>query len=185
MKLCDNFKCPVQKKPYPPGAQGKSRGKRRRTVSEYGKQLLSKQKAKRIYGVKEKQFSNYFKNSPTGELAIQKLEMRLDNVTFRLGLANTRAMARQLVSHGHITVNGKKTSIPSYQTRVSQTIGLKKKSKVSPVFKDLSEVLKKYEPPSWLTLDVQNLEGKLVSLPSIEETGVASEVTLIGEFYSR
>ncbi len=185
VKLCDNLKCPVQKKPYPPGIHGKKGGKRRRTVSEYGKQLLAKQKAKRIYGIREKQFSNYFKGAPSSERIVQRLEMRLDNVVFRLGFASTRSMAKQLVTHGHVLVDGKKLTIPSYQTKISQIIHLKEKSKVSPLFKDFPLTLKKHEPPSWLLFDIGRLEGKVASLPSLEETGVIEEISLIGEFYSR
>lgn len=185
VKICDNFKCPVQKKPYPPGIHGKKGGKRRRTTSEYKRQLLAKQKIKRIYGVREKQFSNYFKTLGSGELAIQRLETRLDNVVFRLGFSNTRAMARQLVSHGHFLVDGKKVTTPSYQMRVSQVVCLKERSKESPLFKDLPLTLKKYEPPAWLSLDGTQLEGRIVSFPTREGAGVMEEATLVGEFYSR
>lgn len=183
MRLCDNRKCPVQKKPYPPGIHGKKR--RRSALSEYGAQLLIKQKTRRIYGVKEKQFRKYFKDSSSPGLAIQKLEMRIDNVVFRMGLASTRAMARQLVSHGHILINGKKVKTPSYQTKVSQTVSIKEKSRTIPMFEDLFLSLKKHIPPSWVSVDAKKLEGKINAVPSIDEAGLPGEVTLIGEFYSR
>lgn len=186
VKLCDNFKCPVQKKPYPPGKHGKTRRKRRRTaLSEYGVQLAAKQKAKRIYGIRERQFGRYFKDSTSIDRALRTLEMRLDNVVFRLGFARTRFMAKQLITHGHIIVDGKKVNIPSFQTRPRQVIGIREKSKSTPLFKDLSVTLKKYETLSWLSLDSKNLEGKIINMPSSGEIGLLAEGALIGEFYSR
>lgn len=173
----------MQKKPYPPGIHGKKR--KRAVLSEYGAQLLIKQKTRRIYGVKEKQFRKYFKESSSSDLAIQKLEMRLDNVVFRMGFASTRAMARQLVSHGHIFVNGVKVRVPSYQTKVSQVIGIKEKSRAILIFKDLQISLKKYNPPSWISIDAKKLEGKISAVPTTGEIGLPGEVTLIGGFYSR
>ena len=186
MKLCDNFKCPVQKKPYPPGKHGKiRRSKKRTTLSEYGKQLAAKQKARRIYGIRERQFGRYFKDSKSIDRAFEALEMRLDNVVFRLGFARTRFMARQLITHGHVIVDGEKVTIPSFQTRPSHVIGIQEKNKSTPLFKDLAVALKKYETPSWLSLNVESLEGKVLNLPTHDEIGLRAEGVLIGEFYSR
>jgi len=182
-------KSAMVKKPYPPGIHGRSRpGK----LSEYGQQLKSKQKVKNIYRLLEKQFKNYVKSSVTSkkspyELIINKLEHRLDNVVFRSGLAQSRDQARQLVNHGHITVNGKKVSIPSYQVSIGDTISVREGSKKSPYFSSLMpQWFKSYEAPSWITIDKEKVMSVMKGHPIPEETGIRTEdLQSIIEFYSR
>ena len=164
-------------------------GNRRKKVSEYGAQLKEKQKVRFIYGVLEKQFRHYFEKASnmkgvTGENMLQLLELRLDNVVYRLGLAKTRRMARQVVGHGHIRVNGKKVDIPSYQVKAGDVITLRQRSAESELFKGLREgtgVLL----PKWLTFDAQNLTGTVAALPSREDIDYDVQENMIVEFYSR
>jgi len=163
---CFTAKCAMVKKPYRPGIHGKMR----RTVSEYGAQLIEKQKLCRIYNIRERQFKRYFKEASKekgilGENIVKKLETRLDNVVFRLGWAESRRKARQLVNHGHFLVNNKKVNIPP--------------------FKDLSTKLKKYEPPKWLSLDKKKLVGKVLSFPSLEDANIPVDIHMVIEYYSR
>ena len=166
-----------------PGSQ------RRRKVSEYGIQLKEKQKVKFIYGVLEKQFAAYYTKAAnmkgvTGDNMLRLLEQRLDNVVYRLGLAKTRRMARQVVVHGHIRVNGKKVNIPSYSVKVGDVITVRQKSAESEMFKALREgttVL----TPKWLTFDAQNLTGTVNALPAREDIDYQVEESAIVEFYSR
>ena len=175
------------RKPYAPGQHGK----RKRRLSEYGKQLAEKQKLKIIYGVRESQFRNYFEKASTsgrrtGQELVSLLERRLDNVVYRLGLATTRAQARQIVGHGHFKVNGRKVTIPSYQVHEGDEVQLKESSKESPMFKDLDIRIKKYEPPVWLTLDKETRKGTVLRMPGEEALkDVPVEVAQIVEFYSR
>ena len=164
-------------------------GNRRRKVSEYGLQLKEKQKVKFIYGVLEKQFEAYYLKAAsmkgvTGDNMLSLLELRLDNVVYRLGLAKTRRMARQVVSHGHIRVNGQKVDIPSYQVKVGDVITLRQRSTESEMFKVLREgttVL----TPKWLTFDAPNLTGTVNALPSREDIDYQVQESNIVEFYSR
>lgn len=164
-------------------------GQRRKKVSEYGMQLKEKQKVKFVYGVLEKQFHRYYEKANnmkgvTGENLLQLLELRLDNTVYRLGLAATRRQARQLVVHGHILLNGKKVDIPSASVSVDDVITVRERSKDQPHFKALKEgtgVL----VPKWLTLDAENLTGKVVALPSREDIDCPIEEHLIVELYSR
>ena len=164
-------------------------GNRRKKVSEYGAQLKEKQKVRFIYGVLEKQFRHYFEKASnmkgvTGENMLQLLELRLDNVVYRLGLAKTRRMARQVVGHGHIRVNGKKVDIPSYQVKAGDVITLRQRSAESELFKGLREgtgVLL----PKWLTFDAQNLTGTVAALPAREDIDYEVQENMIVEFYSR
>ena len=164
-------------------------GNRRRKVSEYGAQLKEKQKVKFIYGVLEKQFAKYFEKAAhmkgiTGENMLQLLELRLDSVVYRLGLAKTRRMARQVVAHGHIRVNGEKVDIPSYSVKVGDVITLRPRSAESEMFKVLREgttVL----TPKWLTFDAPNLTGTVVALPAREDVDFEPQMQMIVEFYSR
>ena len=164
-------------------------GTRRKKVSEYGQQLKEKQKVKFIYGVLEKQFEKYYVKASnmkgvTGENMLQLLERRLDNVVYRLGLAKTRRMARQVVSHGHIRVNGQKVDIPSYSVKVGDVITLRPRSAESEMFKVLREgttVL----TPKWLTFDAQNLTGTVNALPAREDIDFELQENMIVEFYSR
>ena len=164
-------------------------GNRRKKVSEYGAQLKEKQKVRFIYGVLEKQFRHYFEKASnmkgvTGENMLQLLELRLDNVVYRLGLAKTRRMARQVVGHGHIRVNGKKVDIPSYQVKAGDVITLRQRSMESEMFKSLREGTSVLLP-KWLTFDVQNLTGTVAALPSREDIDYEVQENMIVEFYSR
>jgi len=184
---CFSPKCAMVRRPYIPGIHGRSL---RRRISEYGRQLIEKQKIRFTYGISEKQLKNYFKEiinqkGNKEELFVKKLESRLDNVVFRLGWASSRKSARQLVSHGHILVNGKKVDIPSFQVKKGDVIKIKEKSKQKKPFKDLSTLLKKYEPPRWLSLDKKKLEGKVKGEPTIEDMGKISELNMVIEYYSR
>ena len=164
-------------------------GTRRRKVSEYGAQLKEKQKVKFVYGVQERQFQRYYLKASTmkgitGDLMLQLLELRLDNVVYRLGLAKTRRMARQVVNHGHIRVNGNKVDIPSYNVKVGDVITLRPRSASSEQFKGLREgttVL----TPKWLTFDAPNLTGTVNALPAREDLDLQVQENMIVEFYSR
>ena len=164
-------------------------GQRRKKVSEYGAQLKEKQKVRFIYGVLEKQFQHYFEKASnmkgvTGENMLSLLELRLDNVVYRLGLAKTRRMARQVVGHGHIRVNGNKVDIPSYQVKVGDVITLRQRSQEYEVFKALREGTSVLTP-KWLTFDAQNLTGKVSALPSRDDIDYEVQENMIVEFYSR
>jgi small subunit ribosomal protein S4 len=180
----------LQKRPFPPGQHGPTA--RRRQVSDYGLQLLEKQKVKYMYGVLERQFRRTFEQAArrsgvTGEYLLSLLERRLDNVVYRLGLATTRAQARQLVAHGHITVDGRKTNIPSYTLKVGQVIAVRTESRSRNYFKNLvdSGDLNKYQAPDWLRLSPAELSGTVVSLPRREDAEQGINEQLIVEFYSR
>ena len=168
----------------PPGEHG-SRGRKR--LSEYAVQLREKQKVKRIYGMSEKQFRGFFKTAAkargnTGEMFLTMLERRLDNVIYRLGFANTRNMARQLVSHGHVFINGNKVSIPSYITSIGEVITLSPKAQAHPVvIANIKE--KDYNPPKWL--ERKAIVGRIKSLPEREDIDLEVNEQLIIEFYSR
>lgn len=183
---CYSDKCAFTRKGYPPGAHGQSRPK----ISEYGLQLREKQKTRRIYGVLEKQFRRYFKEADrrkgiTGEILLQILESRLDNIVYRMGLARSRADARQLIRHGHYTVNGRKVNIPSYLTRPGDVIAVREKSKNSALFKELAEWGAAQGTVNWLEVDRENMSGKVVRLPSRGELDVPISEHLIVELYSR
>lgn len=183
---CYSDKCAVDRKSYAPGQHGQSRKK----ISEYGLQLREKQKARRIYGVLEKQFRNYFKKAErqkgiTGENLLRFLERRLDNVVYRLGYASSRIEARQLVRHGHFTVNGKRVNIPSYLVEVGDVIKVAEKSAKSPKFKELAEAAAHRTPPAWLESNVDGLEGRVLAFPSREEIDTGIEEHLIVELYSK
>ncbi|MFH1978952.1 MAG: 30S ribosomal protein S4 [Patescibacteria group bacterium] len=183
---CLSPKCPISRKPYPPGR----RAKRMKPLSEYGAQLKEKQKLKFLYGLREKQFVNYVKKAMKkggeniGLQVIQLLESRLDNIVFRLGLAKSRSSARQMVNHGHICLNGRKLSIPSAYVKKSDKISIRSQSAGKKLFEDLDIHLKKYTPPTWLKLDKVKKEGEILGIPS---TDVELDVkpNLIIEYYSR
>ena len=183
---CETAKCAIEKRAYPPGQHGQGRKK----FSEYGTQLREKQKVKRIYGVLEKQFRNYFfaadkKKGITGENLLQKLELRMDNVIYRMGLASSRSTARQLVGHGHFTVNGKKMNIPSYALEQGDTIALNpNKIKKIPV-KNAIENIKGKTIPDWLSFDTDSKQGIIQALPTREHVAMPIEEQLIVELYSR
>lgn len=164
-------------------------GTRRKKVSEYGAQLKEKQKVKFVYGILEKQFNRYFERAAsmkgiTGDNMLQLLELRLDNVVYRLGLAKTRRMARQVVGHGHIRVNGKKVDIPSYSVKVGDVITLRPASVEKEMFKSLREGTSVLTP-KWLTFDAQNLTGTVNALPAREDIDLQVQENMIVEFYSR
>ena len=164
-------------------------GTRRKKVSEYGAQLKEKQKVKFVYGILEKQFNRYFERAAsmkgiTGDNMLQLLELRLDNVVYRLGLAKTRRMARQVVGHVHIRVNGKKVDIPSYSVKVGDVITLRPASAEKEMFKSLREGTSVLTP-KWLTFDAQNLTGTVNALPAREDIDLQVQENMIVEFYSR
>lgn len=181
---CYSPKCAIEKRNYAPGQHGQSRKK----ISEYGLQLREKQKAKRFYGVLETQFRNYFekaakKKGITGENLLIMLETRLDNAVFRMGFASSRKEARQLVRHGHFTVNGAKQNIPSFSVKAGDTIKVKEKSASSPKFKEIKDM--SISVPSWITVDVEKLEGKVVAMPRREDIDTPIAEHLIVELYSK
>lgn len=184
--ICGSPNCPVIKKNAgPPGQQGV---KGRRKISEYGMQLREKQKAKRIYGVLEKQFSNYYKmaasqKAATGTVLLQLLETRLDNTVYRLNLAQTRTQARQLVSHGHIMVNNKVVTTPSYHVKIADVISFSTKAASFNFIQKLAQDTKDAKLPSWL--DKKGLVGKIVSMPNSQELDANINERLIVEYYSR
>ncbi len=188
---CFSPKCAMTRKAYSPGQQGASGGSRRRFQSEYGTQLREKQKVKRIYDVREKQFRNYYekasrKEGVTGEELLKMLEMRLDNVVYRASFADSRSKARQMVSHGHIIVNGKKVNIASYEVRAGDKIGFFDKFKKSKDYKTIEEKLtSKPEIAQWLTLDAKKLEVTVSNNPERDNIEAQINENLIVEFYSR
>ena len=184
---CYTNKCAIDRRSYAPGMHGQSRGKK---PTEFGIQLREKQKARRIYGVLEKQFRGYFDKAArqkgmTGENLLRILERRLDNVVYRLGFAASRPEARQFVTHGHITVNGKRVDIASYQVKVGEVISIKEKSRELNRVKEIIERLKDRSVPAWLSLDVENVTGTVIQLPSREDVQIPIEEHLIVEKYSR
>src|SRR3989344_5842821 len=182
-------KSAMVKKPYPPGLHGK---KGSRKLSEFGLQLKSKQKVKNIYRLLERQFKNYIKSSLASKkepyaTILNKLESRLDNTVFRMGFGQSRDQARQLVSHGHILVNGKRVNIPSYEVPVGDTITVREGSKKSVFFSSLvNQWLKNYETPPWLAMNKDKLEGKVTGKQTVEESCIRpDDLQSIIEFYSR
>lgn len=188
---CFSPKCPFIERPYAPGILDSQR-KHRGSVSEYGQQLKEKQKLRNVYGVGEKQFSNYVKNlnlianknkiNPSNALIVS-LESRLDNVVYRTGLASSRALARQLVSHGHFTVNGKKLNVASHTVKVGDVVAVREGSKGAKVFTALMEKIKDIKTASWLTFDAANLSATVASLPN--DADQKFDIQKVLEFYSR
>jgi small subunit ribosomal protein S4 len=175
----------IEKRPYAPGPHGPNQ---RKKMSEYGQQLQEKQKLRHMYGVTERQFRNLFDRAGKlkgvyGENFMILLESRLDNLVYRLGLARTRRQARQLVNHGHITVDGKRLDIPSYQVKIGQTIGVREKSNNFAIIKEAVEV--NNFVPDYLTFDADKLEGTFTRLPERSELPAEINEALIVEFYSR
>lgn len=184
---CLGPKCPVTRRAFPPGQHGPTS---RAKITPYGVQLRQKQKAKRIYGLMEKQFSNYFTKAAsrpgdTGVFLKQFLEMRFDNIVFRLGFAKSRAQARQLVGHGLLTVNGKSVDIPSYQLRAGDIVAIKENKVAKGAFKEIKDRLSKHQAPGWLTIDAAAATGKVINRPTAEELEQSFDAKLIVEFYSR
>lgn len=184
---CYSSKCAIDRRQYAPGMHGQSRGKK---PSDFSIQLREKQKVRRIYGVLEKQFHRYFvmgsrQKGMTGENLLRLLERRLDNVVYRLGFAASRPEARQLVNHGHITVNGRRVDIASYLVNTGELISIKATSRDNNRIKEMAEILKDRAVPAWLSLDVNNLTGTVINLPAREDIQLPIEEHLIVEKYSR
>lgn len=183
---CSKNSCAMNKRPTPPGQHGASRKK----VSEYGLQLREKQKCKRIYGILETQFRNYFTKADSqtgiaGENLLRLLELRLDNVVYRLGYGRSRTEARQVVRHNHIRINGKKVNIPSYQVKPGDLIEIKEGSKSMTRFKDILEVTSSRIVPEWLAADYTNFSGTVNAIPSRDQINIPVHETLIVELYSK
>lgn len=178
------------KKPYAPGIRDSER-KHRSSVSEYGTQLREKQKVRSTYGLRERQFANYVKEAsskkgtnPVDRL-YENLESRLDSVAYRMGFAGSRSLARQIVSHGHLTVNGRRVTTPSYRVSPGDMISIREGSKGKVLFEKLSERLEKYKSPAWLTLDLPHLKATIETSPKLTESGETYNLASIIEFYSR
>jgi len=189
---CDGPKCPItQRQParnYPPGQHGQRRTRR---PSEYGLQLREKQKVRRYYGVLETQFHKHYveaerRGGVTGDNLLQILESRLDNVVYRMGFAESRKQARQLVRHGHFVVNGRKTNVPSFLVRPADEITLRPESRKRDYFKDYGDVLQTKRAPDWISLNVNELAGRIMQLPTRDQIEVpVFNEALIVEHYSR
>lgn len=184
---CYTEKCAIERRAYVPGEHGRDR---RMKETPYGMQLREKQKARRIYGILEGQFRNYFqkaerKKGVTGEILLQLLETRLDNIVYRLGVATSRPAARQLVRHGHIEVNGRCVDIPSYQVRVGDTVRIREKSRSVSTIKQAVENRRRTEMQAWLDFDDKKMEGRLNQIPSRESIPVPIQEQLIVELYSK
>ena len=183
---CLTDKCAISRRATVPGQHGAGR----KNVKEYGLQLREKQTARRYYGVQEQQFLNYYvqadkKEGVTGENLLQILELRLDNIVYRMGLASSRKEARQLVRHAHFTLNGKKVDIPSIICKEGDVVAVKEKSKASPKFKELVEVMASAVVPKWLEVNENDLSAKVIALPKREDIDFPFEEQLIVELYSK
>ncbi|HEX3303677.1 MAG TPA: 30S ribosomal protein S4 [Thermomicrobiales bacterium] len=187
---CDTPKCAVSKtrKNYPPGQHGQRRTRRQ---SEYGLQLREKQRVRRYYGILETQFRRLYEEAVrrggvTGENLLQLLESRLDNVVYRMGFADSRAQARQLVRHGHFTVNGRKTNIPSFIVKPGDVVTVKAEKRSKTYFEDFNVQLETKRPPDWVSVNVNDLSGKVLSLPTRDQMELPPfNEALIVEYYSR
>lgn len=187
---CYTDKCPFERRSYPPGQHGRQAAFRRRRSSDYTLQLRAKQQARRIYGILERQFRRYLhmaerQEGLTGENLLIILERRLDNVVYRLGLADSRAQARQLVQHGHFLVNGRKTTIPSMLLRMEDVVSVRPESRRKTYFRDRLDLLGQREVPPWLSLNEETLDGRVLSMPARQEIDVPIDEQMIVEFYSR
>jgi small subunit ribosomal protein S4 len=184
---CFTDKCPIEKRNFAPGQHGKDR---KAKIVGYGLQLREKQKAKRMYFAQEGQFRNYFERAArskgvTGELLLQQLERRLDNVVYRLGFAVARRQARQIVRHGHVTVNGRKVDIPSYQVNAGDEIAIREKSNKLVVVEGAKEFASHQAPPNWLQVDRDAYKGRVLALPKREDINLPINEQLIVELYSK
>ncbi len=187
---CLSPKCAIEKRNFPPGQHGKEGQFRRNRSSDYLMQLREKQKARRVYGVLEAQFHRYYKQAlksrgVTGQVLLQMLERRLDNVVYRLGFATSRAQARQLVRHGHFTVNARKVDIPSYAVRLGDTVAVKRTSGENPTIQHAMEEVKGRGVPEWLAIDSAAQSGRISSLPTREQINLPVQEQLIVELYSK
>jgi small subunit ribosomal protein S4 len=183
---CYSRKCSFERRSTPPGMNTQ----RRRKVSEFGLQLREKQKVRKTYSIMEKQFRNYFEKASkrkgmTGEELLRMLEMRLDNVVYRMGLARSRAEARQLVSHGHFTVNGRPTNIPSFATKAGDKVEVRESRRGREYFKTASETVKAAQIPEWVSVDATKLMGSVLTEPVREQMPLEFNEQLVVEYYSR
>lgn len=183
---CNSPKCSFERRGYPPGQHGQKQPK----VKDYGRQLREKQKAKRIYGLLEKQFKNYYAEAEhqtgvSGDNLMVRLERRLDNVAYRLGFANSRAQARQLVRHNHFLVNGKRVNIPSYLVKVGDVIQTQEKSRELATVQEALERSQHRGAPDWLELNMDKQEGVVRALPNVEQVAANIQTQLIVELYSK
>ena len=184
---CFSDKCPIEKRNFAPGQHGKDR---KAKIVGYGLQLREKQKAKRMYITQETQFRNYFEKAArtkgvTGEMLLQQLERRLDNVVFRLGFGISRRQARQLVRHGHVHVDGRKVNIPSYEVNVGEGIAIRESSRKLAILEQSKDFASHQPAPTWLEIDRDNYKGKVLSLPKREEIQLPVNEQLIVELYSK
>lgn len=185
---CYSPKCAVVRRAYPPGAHGK---KITRGLSEYGTQLAVKQKIKRIYGVLERQFRHHFdevkgKKGATGDLLLTRLEMRLDNICYRIGFGSSRSQARQLVNHGLVYLNGRKVTIPSCEVKIGDSVSINGNKINRNFIKNLEVILKnKKDFPSWIDFDAEKLSGRITRSPQKDELGIKADAQIIVEYYSR
>jgi len=184
---CYTEKCAIEKRNFPPGQHGKRRAAK---LAGYGLQLREKQRVKRIYGVLEDQFRLYFESAErqrgiTGEILLQLLERRLDNVVYRLGLATSRPQARELVRHGHFAVNGRNVNIPSFLVKAGDGVGVKARSQKNPTIQHAMEEVKGRGVPEWLQLQPERFEGRVVSLPTRAQINLPIQEQLIVELYSK
>ncbi|MCK9578348.1 30S ribosomal protein S4 [bacterium] len=187
---CMSNKCAMIERPFAPGQRAK---KRRSTLSEYGKELAEKQKMKRWYQLSESQFKKYVKEiykdrakiKSVADALVAKIEVRLDNVIFRLGWARSRSHAIQLASHGHFSVNGRKVDIPSMQLKVGDIITVREGSKGKDTLKDILELMKKSTTPKWISFDASKMQATITRLPLAEDVQLPADITTVFEFYSR
>jgi small subunit ribosomal protein S4 len=184
---CTSDRCPLEKRNFAPGQHGKDR---KTKVVGYGLQLREKQKAKRIYFTLEGQFRAYYEKASratgvTGELLVQQLERRLDNVAFRLGFAISRRQARQVVRHGHVLVNGKKVNIPSYQVNVGDVVSVREDAKKHVIIEQGAQYASQNPVPTWLEVDFANLSGRILSMPERKDVNLPVNEQLIVELYSK
>jgi small subunit ribosomal protein S4 len=187
---CFSPKCSFERRGYPPGQHGKGAQFRRRRESDYNRQLRAKQKARRTYGVLERQFRRYYEESLsrrglTGLNLLQVLESRLDNVVFRLGFADSRAQARMLVTHGHFSVNQRRTDVPSMLVVPGDVVSVREGSSGRPYFKDLAAIAEDKNVPAWLSRELNNLSGTVIRMPERSEIDSNLQEQLIVEYYSR
>jgi small subunit ribosomal protein S4 len=184
---CFSDKCPIEKRNFAPGQHGKDR---KAKIVGYGLQLREKQKTKRIYFTQESQFRNYFEKAArskgvTGEMLLQQLERRLDNVVYRLGFGMSRRQARQLVRHGHVHVDARKVNIPSYEVSVGEEIAIRERSRNLPILQLAKEFASHQNSPNWLEIDRENYKGRVLSLPKREDINLPVNEQLIVELYSK
>jgi small subunit ribosomal protein S4 len=187
---CYSPKCAFEKRGYPPGMHGKGAQFRRKRESDYARQLRAKQKARRVYGVLERQFHRYYvvslkRRGLTGVTLLQILESRLDNVVYRLGYADSRAKARLLVTHGHFSVNGRRTDIPSMLLVAGDTVSVRPGSLKRPLFKELPDLAETRNVPNWLSRNISSLAGTVIRMPERAEIDANLGEQLIVEYYSR